>query len=222
MPRQLALIHTVTALVPVFAELTQRLLPGWESFNLVDESLLRNTIRSGVLEPVTSRRLAGHVWSAVDAGAEAVMVTCSSLGPAVDATVPLCPVRLFRVDEAMADAALATGRRIGVLATLTTTLEPTRDLIARRARQQHKDIALSHAVCAGAFEHLQKGERDRHDEAIAAELARMAPVVDVVVLAQASMARVVDALPPGAVGVPVLSSPRLAVERLREELAGAS
>ena len=218
MPRQLALIHSVTALVPVFAELTQRLLPGWETFNLVDESLLRNTIRSGVLEPVTSRRLAGHVWSAVDAGAEAVMVTCSSLGPAVDATVPLCPVRLFRVDEAMADAALATGRRIGVLATLTTTLEPTRDLIARRARQQHKDIALSHAVCAGAFEHLQKGERDRHDEAIVAELGRMAPVVDVVVLAQASMARVVDALPPGAVGVPVLSSPRLAVERLRQAL----
>jgi Asp/Glu/hydantoin racemase len=218
MPRQLALIHTVTALVPVFAELTQRLLPGWETFNLVDESLLRNTIRSGVLEPITSRRLAGHVWSAVDAGAEAVMVTCSSLGPAVDATVPLCPVRLFRVDEAMADAALAAGRRIGVLATLTTTLEPTLDLIARRARQQHKDIALSHAVCAGAFEHLQKGERDRHDEAIAAELARMSPVVDVVVLAQASMARVVDALPPGAVGVPVLSSPRLAVERLRRDL----
>jgi Asp/Glu/hydantoin racemase len=218
MPRQLALIHTVTALVPVFAELTQRLLPGWETFNLVDESLLRNTIRSGVLEPVTSRRLAGHVWSAVDAGAEAVMVTCSSLGPAVDATVPLCPVRLFRVDEAMADAALAVGPRIGVLATLTTTLEPTRDLIARRARQQHKDIALSHAVCAGAFEHLQKGERDRHDEAIVAELGRMAPVVDVVVLAQASMARVVDALPPGAVGVPVLSSPRLAVERLSQDL----
>jgi Asp/Glu/hydantoin racemase len=218
MLRQLALIHTVTALVPVFAELTQRLLPGWETFNLVDESLLRNTIRSGVLEPITSRRLAGHVWSAVDAGAEAVMVTCSSLGPAVDATVPLCPVRLFRVDEAMADAALAIARRIGVLATLTTTLEPTCDLIARRARQQHKDIALSHAVCAGAFEHLQKGERDRHDEAIAAELDRMAPVVDVVVLAQASMARVVDGLPPGAVGVPVLSSPRLAVERLRREL----
>jgi len=216
MPRQLALIHTVTALVPVFAELTQRLLPGWETFNLVDESLLRNTIRSGVLEPVTSRRLAGHVWSAVDAGAEAVMVTCSSLGPAVDATVPLCPVRLFRVDEAMADAALAAGRRIGVLATLSTTLEPTRDLIARRARQQHKDIALSHAVCAGAFEHLQKGERDRHDEAIVAELARMAPVVDVVVLAQASMARVVEAMPGG--GVTVLSSPRLAVERLQQVL----
>src|SRR5882724_2671079 len=219
MPRQLALIHTVTTLVAVFAELTQRLLPGWETFNIVDESLLRNTIRSGALSPLTSRRLAGYVWSAVDAGAEAVLVTCSSLGAAVDATMPLCPVKLFRVDEAMADAALAEGRRIGVLATLTTTLQPTLDLIARRARLQQKDVTLSHAVCAGAFEHLQRGERDRHDAAIVAEFARMAPAVDVVVLAQASMARVVDAMAPGAVGVPVLSSPRLAVERLQQALA---
>ena len=46
----------------------------------------------------------------------------------------------------------------------------------------------------------------------------MAPTVDVVVLAQASMARVAEAMPPGAVPVPVLSSPRLAVERLRQVL----
>ena len=65
---------------------------------------------------------------------------------------------------------------------------------------------------------MTANERDRHDAAIVAESARMAPTVDVIVLAQASMARVVDALPPGAVGVPVLSSPRLAVERRREEL----
>ena len=218
MPRQLALIHTVTALVPVFADLTQTLLPGWETFNIVDESLLRNTIRAGALSPLTSRRLAGYVWSAVDAGAEAVLVTCSSLGPAVDATVPLCPVKLFRVDEAMADAALTAGGRIGVLATLTTTLQPTLDLIARRAQLQRKKVALSHAVCAGAFAHLQRGERDRHDAAIVEAFQRMAPSVDVVVLAQASMARVVDAMTPGSVAVPVLSSPRLAVERLQQVL----
>ena len=218
MPRQLALIHTVTTLVPMFTELTRELLPAWETFNIVDESLLRNTIRAGALSPLTSRRLAIYVWSAVDAGADAVLVTCSSLGPAVDATLPLCPVGLFRVDEAMADAAIARGRRIGVLATLATTLQPTLELIERRAELQRRDVELSHAVCAGAFEHLQRGERDRHDERIVAEFARMAPTVDVVVLAQASMARVVDAMAPGAAAVPVLSSPRLAVERLRQVL----
>jgi hypothetical protein len=44
--------------------------------------------------------------------------------------------------------------------------------------------------------------------------------VDLIVLAQASMARVVDALPPGLLKVPVFSSPALAVERARDALAG--
>src|SRR5207237_87478 len=110
-----------------------RHVPSWQVFNIVDESLLKNTIRSGALTEMTMRRLAGHVWSAVDAGADAIMVTCSSVGPAVDATVPFCPVKLLRVDEAMADAALDKGGRIGVLATLATTLGPTRALIERRA-----------------------------------------------------------------------------------------
>ncbi|MBV9523111.1 MAG: Asp/Glu/hydantoin racemase, partial [Alphaproteobacteria bacterium] len=88
MTRSLALIHTVVDLVAVFAELTRRHLADWEVFNIVDESLLKNTIRSGELSKATMRRLAGHVCSAVDAGADAIMVTCSSVGPAVDATIP--------------------------------------------------------------------------------------------------------------------------------------
>jgi Asp/Glu/hydantoin racemase len=219
MARQIAFIHTVTGLVPVFAELASQRLPGWEVFNIVDESLLRNTIRSGELSVSTMRRLAGYVWSAVDAGAEAIMVTCSSLGPAVDAAVPLCPVGLFRVDEAMADAAVARGRRIGVLATLQTTLKPTCELIERRAALQGRPVVLSRSVCPGAFESLQRGEREAHDALVRQEFGALAPSVDVVVLAQASMARAVDSMPRGETGdIPVLSSPALAVDRLAEVL----
>ena len=99
MPGSLALIHTVTGLVPTFEELVQRHLPDWRPFNIVDESLLRNAIRDGRLTEDNARRVAGHIWSAVDAGADAVLVTCSSIGPAVDATRAFCPVPLVRVDE---------------------------------------------------------------------------------------------------------------------------
>ena len=71
MAKQLAFVHTVPGLVPTFADLARDCLPGWETFNIVDESLLRNTIRSGRLTEATMRRVAGHVWSAVDAGADA-------------------------------------------------------------------------------------------------------------------------------------------------------
>jgi Asp/Glu/hydantoin racemase len=221
MPRSLGLIHTVVNLVPVFADLTQRHLPDWSVFSIVDESLLKNTIRSGELTTITMRRLAGHVWSAVDAGADAIMVTCSSVGPAVDATVPFCPVKLFRVDEAMADEAIDLGARIGVLATLSTTLGPTRDLIERRAARRAKPVSLSHSICEGAFEALQRGDRERHDQLIKEKLLDIAKTVDVVVLAQASMARVADGLPVGELSIPVLSSPELAVKRLCRDIAAA-
>jgi Asp/Glu/hydantoin racemase len=221
MAGSLGLIHTVVNLVPVFADLTRRHLPGWDVFNIVDESLLKNTIRAGELERITMRRLAGHVWSAVDAGADAIMVTCSSVGPAVDAAAPLCPVKLFRVDEAMADAALDIGARIGVLATLSTTLGPTRALIERRAADRSRPVDLRHSVCTGAFEALQRGDRDRHDALVKAELLEIAKSVDVVVLAQASMARVCDGLSRDELSTPVLSSPELAVKRLRQVLEPA-
>jgi Asp/Glu/hydantoin racemase len=218
MLRQLGLIHTAHMLVPIFTDLARRHLPEWETFHIVDDSLLRNTIRAGELESATSRRLTQYVWSAADAGAEAVMVTCSSMGPAVDAGMALSPVSLFRIDEAMAEAALAIGGRIAVLATLATTLGPTRDLIERKVRLAGLSTIITHSVCTSAFEALQNGDRDRHDAIVLAELRKAAAAADVVVLAQASMARVLDGLPPDALPTPVLSSPELGMKNLAHVL----
>ncbi len=218
MGRQLAFIHTVTNLIPTFEDLAGRHLPEWEVFNIVDESLLRDTIRTGELSAVTRRRLAGYVSSAVEAGADAIMVTCSSLGPAVDAVVPTCPVRLFRVDEAMADRAIDLGRRIGVLATLSTTLAPTRALIESRAKAKGKTVELVASLRDGAFQALQQGNRDQHDAEVREAFVDIAARVDVVVLAQASMARVLSELSPQALTVPALASPELAIEHMRTQL----
>lgn len=219
MARSLAMLHTVIGLVPTFEDLVQRTLPGWWYFNIVDESLLKNTIRESKLSAQTMRRVAGHIWSAVDAGADAILVTCSSIGPAVDATRPLCPVPLVRVDEGMADAALEIGERIGVLATLATTLEPTRDLICQRAALAGKSPQIIARLCEGAFDQLMTGDREGHDALVAKELIRLSAMVDVVVLAQASMARVLGGETAAAVRTPVLSSPELGVARLRQHLA---
>ncbi|MFH1555800.1 MAG: aspartate/glutamate racemase family protein [Pseudomonadota bacterium] len=220
-PRSLALIHTVAGLVPVFEDLTRRHLPGWEPFNIVDESLLRNTIRIGELSRLTMRRLAGYVWSAVDAGADAVLVTCSSLGPAVDAAIPLCPVPLFRVDDGMALAALEKGTRIGVLATLSTTLVPTTDLLKHHAAQKGVRVTLTSGVCEGAFARLAAGDRAGHDVLVRAELAAMVPKVDVVVLAQASMARALEDQGDNGFSIPILTSPELGVRHVQRALADA-
>ena len=219
MNRSFALLHTVPGLVPAFAELAARHLPGWTPFNIVDESLLRNTIRENALTSATMRRVAGHIWSAVDAGAEAVMVTCSSIGPAVDAARPFCPVPVVRVDVGMVDAALKQGDRIGVLATLATTLAPTQALVVDRAAALAVHVQVTARLCDGAFDLLAAGDRDGHDAAVANGIAALAAEVDVIVLAQASMARALSAERLSRLTVPVLASPELGIRHFAGVLA---
>ena len=210
----LALVHTSPTLAPLFNELTGRLLPDARVLHFVDESLIKNTIAAGILEKATIRRAIALIGSTFDAGADVALVTCSSIGPAVDAAATMISVPVLRVDQPMADRAVATGRRIGVVATLPTTLEPTAELIRRRAKNAGREIELTSHLCEGAFDALMSGDAPRHDAMVAKALAGLASRVDVIVLAQASMARVVDALPAEDKPVPILSSPRLAVEHL--------
>jgi Asp/Glu/hydantoin racemase len=125
-------------------------------------------------------------------------------------------VPVLRIDEPMADEAVRLGSRVGVLATLRTTLEPTAELVERRGREAGKQVEVVARVCDGAFEALQAGDRERHDELVREGLRSLAAQVDVVVLAQASMARVAETAPD--VAVPVLSSPRLGMQRAAELL----
>ena len=218
----LALLHTVLSLPPVFAALADELLPGTELFHIVDESLLNVTRKTGALTSVTRRRVLGYLESAAEAGADLVLVTCSSIGPAVDAARDFVAVPVLRVDEAMADEAVKLGSRVGVIATLTTTLEPTAALVERRARVAGRDVEVVSHVCDGAFEALQAGDRDRHDELVREGVRSLAAEADVIVLAQASMARVVDGLPDEERTVPSLSSPRLGVTRAAELLSSTA
>ena len=220
-PKKLALIHTVGSLPPVFADLVAEALPGVERTDRVDEALLGETIAAGHIPAATAARLRSHVEDAVRDGADLVLVTCSSMGPAVDA-LAADGLPVLRVDEALADEALASGPRIGVAATLSTTLEPTADIIRRRAMvagrpEGHVEIVTE--LIEGAFAALKAGELERHDELVRAGLRRLVPRADVIVLAQASMARVAATLAPeDTQGRRILASPKLGVERAAERL----
>jgi Asp/Glu/hydantoin racemase len=217
--KRVAFIHTVTTLPAVFKGLMTELAPQADVFNIADESLLQNTIRSGALSKSTIRRLVSYLESAQEAGADLIMVTCSSIGPAADVGRNMVDIPVLRVDEAMATKAVASGTRIGVAATLSTTLGPTAALIERKALQAGKQITVVSQLCAGAFEALSAGDAATHDALVRKGLLELMPQVDVVVLAQASMARIVDALPESEKLVPIYSSPRLAVEHLAQLLA---
>jgi len=210
--KTLALIHTSATLVPVFAALCKEKLPGVTIFNIVDDSLVSGIRKKGSLTADIARRVASYIQSAEAGGADYILVTCSSIGPAVEAAAPFCAVPVLRVDQPMTDKAVQAGKRIGVIATLPTTLNPTCDLVRRRAALAGKQIELTSKLCEGAFEALMSGDTAKHDTMVAAALRELSTQVDVILLAQASMARVVDTLAPADRRVPILASPPIAIE----------
>jgi Asp/Glu/hydantoin racemase len=212
--KTLALIHTSATLVPVFQQLCRAQLPNVDTFNIVDDSLVRAIGAKGALTADIARRVEAYITSAEAGGADHILVTCSSIGPAVEASAPFCAVPVLRVDQPMADAAVAAGCRIGVIATLPTTLNPTSDLVRRRAIGAGKTIELTARLVTGAFEALMAGDAATHDTLVAAALRELSGEVDVILLAQASMARVVDTLPEADRRVPIFASPPTAIAHL--------
>jgi aspartate/glutamate racemase len=215
----LVIVHTGPVTVQPLAALAPELLPGVRIVNLVDDSLLKDTMAAGHVTPAVSRRLAQYMMIGQDMGATMILNACSSVGEAADAVRPLLGVPLIKIDTAMAERAVASGRRIGVAATVQTTLDPTARLIERTAAEAGKEITVVKKLCEGAFDALLAGEAERHDAIVERGLVELAAEVDLIVLAQVSMGRVADKLGER-IGVPVLTSPRLGMERVAEALRG--
>lgn len=220
---KVVLIHTVEGNVSVFGDLVREIAPDLPAEHVVDESLLGDTIAAGTLTDEVRQRFRARAEAARRDGADVIMLTCSSVGPSADGLGEALGVPVLRVDEAMAERAVELGPRVGVAATLPTTLAPTADLIRRAAERLGRPVEVTTRLAEGAFQALRAGDAARHDTLVTDALHELATYVDVIVLAQASMARAVggaDALEFNERRVPILTSPRLGVERLREVVQG--
>jgi Asp/Glu/hydantoin racemase len=186
---------------------------------MVDESLIQETVKAGSLRKATIRRLIGQIASAEEAGASAVLVTCSSIGPGVTLAKELFDIPIVRIDDSMAEKAVRQAHRIGVLATLRTTLDPTTELLREKAAEAGRTVELVECLCEDAFPAVLAGDTATHDRMLREALMEDLNGVELIVLAQASMARVVATLTSGVLQTPVLSSPELAVLSARRALA---
>ena len=213
-----ALIHAVVPAMGPMRDTLNRELPDVRVLNLLDEGLLAEVERRGGLTSECVDRLATEVGLAVQAGAEAVLLTCNAYSPVVDQVQERYPsVPVLPVDQDMIDQAVARASRIGVLATVPAGLEQQTQCLRRAADRVGKQIEIVPSLHPEAMAALQRGDAETHDRILLEALPSLASQVDLVILAQASMARVEPKLPRD-LPVPVLTSPGLAVERLRRIL----
>ncbi len=216
--RTVAAIHTTTLMVEPTKRLFAEHTPNVRLFNIADDSLIQDVIRDGTVTTQTTRRLTGYYLAAVDAGADVIFNTCSSVGEVADLAAALVPIPILKIDEAMCVQAVSRATRIGVLATLPTTLGPTVRLVRRQTDETGKAVEIVEGLAEGAFAAAMDGDTKKHDALVLATARHMAHQVDLMVLAQGSMARMEQNLVTET-GKPVLSSPVLGVLAVKERLA---
>jgi hypothetical protein len=209
--KRVILIHTAGMNEQTFGRLCDEILPGVAIDHVVDETLLQDMIAAGKLTDDVRERYAARAGKALAEKPDAVVLTCSSLGPAADDT------EVHRIDTSMCERAVAIGSKIGIAATLPSTLSATGDLIQASAKGASRAIELRSRIAEGAFAAVRAGRGEEHDQLVRAVLDDLAAWADVIVLAQASMARAVAGADNWR-GVPVLTSPRLGIERLKVSL----
>ncbi len=221
MAQKIAVLHTSFVFVsvePVINDLIGELIPDAEVMHFVDSDVLATVVREQGISKSSEDRMVHLAQAAEAAGADIIFSACSSLGPALDVAAQAVGTPVVKVDEEMARRAALGGKRIGVLATVPTTLGPTSDLILLKARELDRDVEVEQRLAAGAFDVLMGGDREKHDALVTEQAVSLAESVDIIVLAQASMSRLAGVLAERT-GLEVLSSPRMGVEYLAERVA---
>lgn len=215
--KKVVCVHTAMALVGPLTETFRELIPEVQVEHIAESSLIKEVIANNAVTSSVRRRLLDYYNAAADSGADIIFNTCSSVGDIADLGNSISRVPVFRIDRPMAERAVQEAKRIGVISTLPTTLDPTCRLLKNCAAEAGKEITLVEGLADGAFAAGQSGDSETHDRLIAEAAQRIADSVDLFVLAQGSMARMEQRLSE-LTGKPVLSSPVLGVLGLRKRL----
>ncbi|MDS7870992.1 aspartate/glutamate racemase family protein [Klebsiella pasteurii] len=211
--KKIAMLHTSSATLAMMQQLIADIMPEVEVMHLVEESMIKQVMKAGGVTPNIAARIADYVHIAEKADCDIFITACSSIGTAVEQCQFLTPLQLARIDSAMVKEAIEKGERIAVLATVATTLKPTLDYVQRKIQESGKPRAVTPILMEEAFHALLAGEMDTHDRIVADGLKTAFSQADVVMLAQASMARVLQQLPTPP--VPVLTSPESGIRWLK-------
>ncbi|HWU37646.1 MAG TPA: aspartate/glutamate racemase family protein [Candidatus Acidoferrum sp.] len=215
---KVVLVHGTSVVIPIMEEVIRVIDRRITVLHVLSEPLLQDLLAMGCITPEITWRFVQLVVEGARTHPHLIVVTGSSFGACVASAQECVPVPVLRVDERMAREAAAAGQRIAVVATESTTIAPTTALIQQQATALGKTVEVEVMLCEGAMALLRQGQPALHDARVLDCLQRRgAKDVDVIVLAQVSLARVqpqVETL----TGERVLTSPGTVALMIRDAL----
>jgi len=217
MVKKVAVIHTSFVSLEDLKALFKEIIPQVKIINIVDDSLLSEVMEADGLTKAVTRRVCNYAIQAETLGVDVILNQCSSVGEAVDVAKKMLKVPYIKIDEAMAEEAVDKGGRITVVATVKSTIGPSTRLIQNIADKLDKKIEIKECLVDGALKVLvEEGDKAKHNKMVLTAIEKIEEESDVIVLAQGSMTVLLPYLKH--IKVPILTSPRSAVERVKEVL----
>ncbi|MDQ0467842.1 aspartate/glutamate racemase family protein [Labrys wisconsinensis] len=215
---KIACLHTHEGNVAMFEQAAAALgLPDGTLHHEVRPELLRAAEDAGGLTPAIADET-GAILLELGRDADAVLLTCSTLGQAAATAAPAAPVPILRADGALAERATGAGGAVAVLCALETTVVPTTRLFAEAAARSGARLDIR--LVPGAWALFRAGDRDGYLRAIArAADEAYGDGASIVALAQASMT---DAAALVTRGPRPLSSPAAGLAAAVERIGAAS
>lgn len=216
MSKKVVIIHTSLVSHAALNNLFKEIMPDVKVHNIVDDSLLDEVKTVGHVTPKIISRMVEYFKAAESIGADLIFNQCSSVGEAAQIAAKCVNIPMLRIDQPMAEKAVNLGKRIAVVGTVTSTMEPSCHMVQQMAEKHQKQVDVVPYVIDGALDLLMTEGQARHNQFVLEKLKEIQQHFDVIVLAQGSMAVLEPEL--HQISIPVLTSPRLAVESVKELL----
>lgn len=218
--KTLGIIHAVNLTIRAMQPFLEKYIPDIEVVHLCDDTIQRDNIRAGVgVIPKTNYyKFAQYAHNLQEAGADMILLACSTFNYAAELARPMIDIPIMQIDRPMMELAVGQGRRVGLLATLATTVPSSERLLRIVAAEQKKEVEVTTVLREEAFRAIQKGDTETHNAILLEEIEKLSGQVDSIVMAQLSM----SALAPHLTGtrVPVYDSGTTGFARIRQMLAG--
>lgn len=217
MKKKIVLIHTVLSLATNFkAQLLDYLQEDYQIYNIWDDFLAINANQGERIIQNNRTRLLYEMRSAELTGADLIVVTCSTLTPTVEKLRPLLSVPVIAIDDALGKKAVLLGQKLLVLATAKSGAAAMSKKLLAEAAAANVEIQVKERVIPAAFTALNQMEMERHDKLVM-KASKSIVGYEGIVLAQASMAHLEEKIAVQS-GIPVLSSPKLCMEEIKQTL----
>ncbi len=215
--KKVALISSTRAVFRPMEAAFREVFPEAQILHILDETLIEDFRQEGGLSPHSRHKALQMALTAQEACVAGILVTCSTLSPAVDDLRPFLKIPTVKIDEPVIEEVVQKADTVGLLATAETVLKSVEPLVKKKAQDAGRKISVRPFIKADVWPLLQKDPEAFYRD-IAEAATEAAQECQAVILTQVSIAPGRDFVEEK-IRNKIYASPIYAVQTLRKILS---